>query len=151
MRNQLQLPVDFVIKPNDFSIENESDFKDLKIQKDGYFYTGEIRLGLSSFLKVGESFISSEEIEIRTDELNAAGSSIWKHFMKNLDRNIPEAWDYNLYFGTFFIPRDSKDVQNKFMFYLKKFSNGKRYGPRFKQVSINFVPKENDKLVCIVY
>jgi len=146
------LPVDFVIsKSNDFSVESEADLKDLKIKKDGYFYTGEIRLGLSSFLKEGESFISSEEIEIRADELNAAGSSIWKHFMKNLERNIPEAWDYNLYFGTFFVSKDSKDAQNKFMFYLKKCSGGKRYGPRFKQVSINFTPKENDKLVCIVY
>ena len=150
MRNSIKLPVDFhIVRSSDTSIENKADLLGLEIKEDGYSITGEVRLGLRSFLIGEEIFIPQDEIENRFNELNGAGSLILKHFAKDFKQNIPEAWDDNLYLGISFGPKNPKDPKTKFLIYLSKINEN--WKPKFKQVSGNFVPREKDKLICIIY
>lgn len=149
-KNEIKLPVDFnIMKSDNNSIESMADSFELKIKKSGYSLMGGIRLGLRSFLVDGEIFIPPEEIENRINELDGAGLLILKHFAKDFKQNIPEAWEDNLYFGISFEPKNPKDPKTKFLIYLTKINEN--FKPMFKQISGNFVPREKDKLVCIIY
>ncbi len=147
MNRKIQLPVDLMIKQstNDL-VETNAWAMGLKQYRNGYSPIGENRIGLLPFN--GEN-ISFNEIEEYINEKDTVGSSVWKHFIQDL-KNIPESWDYNLYFSTFFSPINPKDPKTKFIVCLTKGS-GNIFKPVLKPIGAYFIPKENDRLVCVIY
>lgn len=148
MNRTLKLPVDFKIKTaTEESVLANARILGLTQYHNGYSPVGDIRIGLSPFIPKNDvRIIRSDGIEAYVDELNAVGSSVWRFFVNDLTK-IPEAWECNLYFSSFFRPISPKDPKTKFILCLTKGS-GQVFKPVFKTVLDNFVPRENDMLVC---
>lgn len=150
MNRNLRLPVDFVIKPIKItSFEENAKIMGFKQYHDGYSPIGDARIGILPFLVAGKSMISYDEIENYVDERDAVGSSVWRHFVNDLSQ-VPESWEYNLYFSSFFNSPNPNNQKTKYIFCLTKGS-GFIFKPLIKPIYGNFIPKENDRLVCIVY
>lgn len=146
MNKNIEWPVDLIIKPTNQQTPVDENISHLRLKElnRSICPIGNMRLGLTSILNPGESFLNLNELDLRLVEKDIVGSSVWRDFSLNMEK-VPLAWlNFRINFSSILATEHSRFIVS---FYINSGNTIKGF---VRSITNPFTPRKDDRFVCLV-